>query len=593
MLAAPSRTILERIQDPLENTASLLSEASCLLSTVSSNDASLEPLADWVYSLHPPPDATWIYADALYHAARLKCALGNPLDGIEALFGALFALDAGIGLTRWITHHPERPGDDDDKVLDSILPRGMIVDAEHASAVASVARIAQALGIVMTKAGNARHGLHMHLCATFAFDRLKFNVSHLSHIPLSISEHRKVFLHAIDDALALSDCTELAVELATRWVTLHEVALVEAVRQAQDEGASVDPSACADPESHILAQEALGRALQAFGDLDGAYAAWLRTIDLLQVEWPFGKVDRELQVDPLLLKSIRSHLTECGRSLHYPNCELLNHARAVIKIARQLEQDQPNKSLDPSESARDARLFLAAGSLAYGYALDLAGGSDDASSPPVAVAVPGTGNVLQAEGVVSIRELLEEAVEYLTVALERALADNDTNFARVVALQLAIVQVERRQEPIAHTLLETHSLSRPFLIDLDNSRKNVQSLSPCIPTIEPFLQTVYSSAALKRLLPLAPSPKLPTKKPSKPRMLLSRRSRVNLRVQCTFCCMSSVSEPIKCEICASSGVLVWYCTEECMMAHAGVHKKDCVISGGWVAGPGMFGYGRV
>ncbi|TPX71451.1 hypothetical protein SpCBS45565_g01036 [Spizellomyces sp. 'palustris'] len=443
MLAILSTTLLERVQDPLENTASLLSEASCLLSTVNSNDASLEPLADWVHSIHPPPDATaaWVYADALYHSARLKCALGNPLDGIEALFRALGGLDAEVGLTSWITNHPERPGDDVDKMLDIILPRGMTVDAERAGAVASVARIAQALGTVMTKGGNARHGLHMHLCATFAFDRLKFNVSHPTHIPLSIPEHRKVHLHAVEHALALSGCTELAVELATRWVTLHQVALVEAVvRQAQDADdsvdASVDASACVDPEAHILAQDALGRALEAFGDLDGAYAAWLRAIDLLQVEWPFGQVDRELKVDPLLLKSIRSHLTECGRSLHYPNCKLLNHARAAIIITRQLEQDQTNKCLDPSESARVARLFLAAGSLAYGYALDLAGGSEDASSPPVAVSVPGTVNVLQGEDVPSIRELLEEAVEYLTVALERALAGNETCFERVVALQV-------------------------------------------------------------------------------------------------------------------------------------------------------------
>lgn len=99
-------------------------------------------------------------------------------------------------------------------------------------------------------------------------------------------ELRELYASATEESMRLGE-SDLAVELGSKLVTIHEVAIAEAVMESRDEATAVVPHGHVDPFGHFKAQEQLGRALGRFGDADGSFNAHRRALELLEVEWPF------------------------------------------------------------------------------------------------------------------------------------------------------------------------------------------------------------------------------------------------------------------------------------------------------------------
>ncbi|KAI8586334.1 hypothetical protein BDZ88DRAFT_429533 [Geranomyces variabilis] len=630
-------------------------------------NASLETVATWVHEL---PVASLdqsqylAYASACYLATLHQCRLRNPLAGIDNLHAALRRIDAGLGLSDWFLRLPATPGDDDQDVLHAVLPTGVTTDdPTRLDRIAAVAWIALAIGRALSadgegRGGDKRHGLHYHVAATYVFTALRRRRCRSSNsssssssssgsrrdsgAPVALrrqyiaeSQFRELYMYSTRLALALlPDTGDLAVELATKLVSIHDVAIAEAVGAAtatataaasdshqvrrRSSGSEVlsssSPSTLVDPDAHFAAQLALGGALLATNALKPAYRAYSRALELLHVEWPFRESAKKIQPASSQLLKLLVNLTTCGMAIHRPPEESLIHARAAMQAARQTDASGGGTTATTAAGGEISTLLCAIGTLAYRYALDLAGGPETASSPPVAIVHPGVEAKLPAA-----RDLVCEA----SVAMQEALeGQKGKRGARALALQLAILKIELREETLAHDLLAEHDLDRGLITELDAHRRNRSASaassdfsSPPSARLVPFIDTIYSQSVLKSLLAIAPNPPPPehsitsathsssasinTSSPSspsssssgspapsssssprpRPRMVLSRKSRANLRTECTYCCMTSVSEPTRCEVCAASNIFVWYCGEECFYAHAIAHARVCVAAG--------------
>ncbi|KAJ3180509.1 hypothetical protein HDU87_002018 [Geranomyces variabilis] len=626
----------------------------------STENATLETVATWVHEL---PVASLdqsqylSYASACYLATLHQCRLRNPLAGIDNLHAALRRIDTGLGLSDWFVRLPANatPGDDDQDILHAVLPTGVTTDdPARLDRIAAVAWIALAIGRALSadgegRGGDKRHGLHYHVAATYVFTALRRRRSRSSTISSSSnrrdsgasvalrrqyiaeSQFRELYMYSTRLALALMpDTGDLAVELATKLVSIHDVAIAEAVGAAaatppaagdsredrlRSSGSEVfsSPSTLVDPDAHFAAQVALGGALLATNALKPAYRAYSRALELLHVEWPFRESGKKIQPASSLLVKLLVNLTTCGMAIQRPPDESLIHARAAMQAARQMDA-AGGTTATAAAGGEINTLLRAIGTLAYRYALDLAGGPDTASSPPVAIVHPGVETKLPAA-----RDLVCEA----SVAMQEALnGQKGKRGARALALQLAILKIELREETLAHDLLSENDLDRGLITELDAYRRtrsasagSSDSSSPPSARLVPFIDTIYSQSVLKSLLAIAPNPPPPehcttsathsssasihTSTPSspsssssgspapsssssprpRPRMVLSRKSRANLRTECTYCCMTSVSEPTRCEVCAASNIFVWYCGEECFYAHAIAHARVCVAAG--------------
>ncbi|KAJ3159525.1 hypothetical protein HDU86_001534 [Geranomyces michiganensis] len=447
------------------------------------DNASLETVAAWVHELPVAsldPSQYLAYASACYLATLHQCRVRNPLAGIDNLHAALRRIDQGVGLSDWFGRLPATttPGDDDHDVLHAVLapPARKSLDR-----IAAVAWIGLAIGRALLSDATATLerdkrllGLHYHVAATYVFTALRRRARESAPASAAVagvdggsgrgtsvtrqyvaeSQFRELYMYSTRLALALlPDTGDLAVELATKLVSIHDVAIAEAVGAASATGASARAAAGAangsssnnrrrsstsstsstctncevgsanlvDPEAHFAAQMALGGALLATNSLKPAYRAYSRALELLQVEWPFREPGKEIQPasSPQLL-SLRLNLTTCAMAIERPAEESLNHARAALQLARR-------QQAAPSEIDT---LLRAVGKLAYSYALHLAGGPDTASSPPVAIAHPGVDTKFP-----PARDLVCEASAVIQEALDN---QKGKPGSRALALQVRI-----------------------------------------------------------------------------------------------------------------------------------------------------------
>ncbi|KAJ3033820.1 hypothetical protein HDV00_005785 [Rhizophlyctis rosea] len=565
----------------------------------------------------------YLAASAFFEAVRVKKVLGQAADMIGAVARGFGMFDVQNQWRAWILTQrpPEVPGEDVDNVLGRAIARGTQLDARRASALAAIGRLAQALSMAMYDSGNVRQALHVHLCSISIYERVRGCVAVPKDARVGEQELRDLYAAAAEEAMRLEE-SDLAVELGTKLVTIHEVAIAEAVMETRDEATSVVPHGHVDPLGHFKAQELLGRALGRFGDADGSFNAHRRALELLEVEWPW---EEEMQsakftAPPEIKRAIYKNMMSCSHKLQHPLEETLSYARQCVGVIKQLDAANPDSIADPD----DALVLLHAGRLVYSYALEFAGGVESAASPPVAVLH------LKKEGVPEIKVLLDEAAGYLEDALARADVVEKEGGKRTVALQLAIVDVERRREDACRSLLGMFHIGRDTLAELDTARKSRAQPPPTTGTLSrtrrgssmppqqppqsvvPFLDTVYSPQSFQRLLPLSIdarassqtpspsrsgpstgsigsyfssktstpttiSPSLPHNTPTPTsaanvfsfvtltrRLTLSRRSSV--KIQCASCCMMTGGEGVvKCEP-GCGGV---FCDEECLGVHAG------------------------
>ncbi|KAI9092599.1 hypothetical protein DFS34DRAFT_688036 [Phlyctochytrium arcticum] len=695
-------------------------------------------------------------SSVIFLATTQTCLQSSPLESIGPLFSLLAVLDTipkPGALSAWITDHPEVIGVDTKGVLDLAAPVDTTLPCRAAERLMAVGTVAYSLGRAMTCAGNAAHGLHMAVVGIRIIKRVRNLRGGFRDFGLGERIYRRILrwvarrgLHAEERGVSI------AVEMAKSLVALHDEAWARVVQRMADLENSFSSERAykneipIDPKGHLSAQLLLACSYKANQDYTSAHKAYSRVLELASISWPsFSSSSSSSQLlSPARMRSVYTNLTLCGRlATDVPAGTLLTYARQAVQGLSETEE----------KSSLATHLNMTTGCLCYATALELGGGLVAASSPPVAIGDFGILQRRQSQQSLdrrssqgsnpptqSIRELLEEAAGYLQTAMQLAAtvggqddkksddssrrrlstrrsnpipldSDSETDpdsvknadnafppipplTTRIAALQLALVQFDRRQEDSCQTLLSDWRLTSGTLASLDSERrrhraqlslKAAQSesatsspssspqTSPALSTrpslsslrsffggstpvtppastpntppeyadsvllsripaapahIRPFAHwIVCSDAVLQRILPEAPREddtnglsfsahtNLPTRSPlesyspshqplstpspsSSPtlpsafasftsfprRMLLSKRSHLTLRVQCTYCNLSSASDPLRCELCARQGVSVWYCTDECMQAHALAHREVCRQ---YVTGPGM------
>ncbi|RKO84406.1 hypothetical protein BDK51DRAFT_30950, partial [Blyttiomyces helicus] len=334
----------------------------------------------------------FLLALLLLALARHHAAQNSPSEAIGPVHAGFVLLDAENEFHSWTLNHPETLGEDEEP-LDLAVPRGgPPLAPKRVENLAAVAKAAEALAVAMTSAGNKRMGLHISLCAAAIYQRI---VPDTPLVPER--ELRALLFKNAESALDLGEL-DLAVELATKLASTHEVAFAQAMHEAEDEGTSVTPQPHVDFAAHFFVQDLLARALLAFGDVEGSVFAHQRALAIAEIEAPIpAKCD--IAASPELL----------NESLGRPAFEILPYSRKACALLRGMGTG--DKTL-PSEE--DVRILLSSGILAYAFAIELAGGFAHASSPPVGI--PG---VSKFEGP-PVRELLDESAGYLEEALDRA-----------------------------------------------------------------------------------------------------------------------------------------------------------------------------
>ncbi|KAJ3281129.1 hypothetical protein HK104_000192 [Borealophlyctis nickersoniae] len=379
----------------------------------------------------------YLTASAFFDAVRVKSLLKKSADMIEIVGRGLSMLDPKNVWRSWVMDHPETIGEDVDNVLGRAIPRGTQLAGQKATLHAAVGRMTQALSkavylnpvplpYTQHNGGNLRHALHIQRCSIAIYERVRACVAVPADARINEQELRDLYANAAEEAIKLDE-TDLAVELGTKLVTIHEVAIAEAVMECRDEATSVVSRGHVDPLGHFWAQELLGRALNRFGDAEGSLCANKRALELLEVEWPWEeeRAKTSFTAPADIRKAIYARMMYASRSLGHPARESLEFARSAIAIMREMDEADP----DAPANHDDARLLYGAGSIAYAYALELAGGVAHASSPPVAVA-----HLIQ-KGGPDVKSLLDEAVGYLEEGLGKAELGDVEGGKRSIALQ--------------------------------------------------------------------------------------------------------------------------------------------------------------
>ncbi|KAL2914321.1 hypothetical protein HK105_206093 [Polyrhizophydium stewartii] len=551
---------------------------------------------------------------------------------MKFIVAAMELLDPCDELRPWVLDHPIEPGDDIQDSLPDML-QGRRLGSARAAFCRAMALAAFALGATLAGAGNSRHAYHMMVCAIAIYEVLaraapRNAADKAADARTVIAMYREI----AQLASALGD-TEHATEYATRLVALHEIAVAESLdggpaAPADDPAEPKEPAPRSqiDLAGHFAAQILLADVSAKAANYAAAVHAYTRALQLFDLQ---DSLRRELAdalapeaADPdaaaaaaadaarqrkLKKREICLKLVDANEELRGDALVSLTYARTACELGT----SESGSDSGVSTNEDDVKLVFRTAVLAYKYALQLAGGVDHASSPPVAV-IPGLERLnssgsfslssasnspgLHAVGVSSpsqrppsIRSILDEAIQLLEDARAGASADlADPNSKRAVSLQLAILYTDSREEEKARELLKEFAFTQPVLSELDQHRRKSRSANPAEgysrSVIAPFANVVYSPEVFKRLLTIAPVPETQTSGVAA-RITLSRGRRsttrgdfpVATKALCTYCCMTfSSDDPIKCEDCAAQRIYVYYCTEECRNEHRALHELDCV-----------------
>ncbi|KAI8922923.1 hypothetical protein BC831DRAFT_404397 [Entophlyctis helioformis] len=519
-------------------------------------------------------------------------AAADPSERIKFLIKTMAALDPNDELRHWILDHPmELDEDADDNVPESLA--GRRVNGSRAAFCRVMAQVAFALGSTLASEGNPRHGYHMMTCAVTIYEIIARAAQRTRQDKLSDTHAYLVFYREIAQIASLAGDADHAVLYATKLVALHDVAVAESLN---DDSSAMRSSSPTTPQidlasrlsAQLLLADVAVKGLH-FGTAVHAYTRALQLFDLQESllleladtndEMTDFKRQRQATRKDICLRLVDANEDAKGDALIS-----LTYARRACEIST----SSPGSDSGVSTNEDDVRLVFRTGVLVYKYVLQIAGGIDHASSPPVAAILDATVTAAGQKGP-SIRTLLEEAVQLLEDARSDATADvSDPNSKRAIGLQLAILFTEIRDEDKARELLREYSFNNSNLQDLDQHRRRSRSHQPgegySPSMIAPFANVVYSPEAFKRLVSIAPVYEAKGSLPSAARLTLSRGRRstflgaspVATKVPCAYCSMIFTSDdPLKCEDCAAQRVFVYYCCDECMSQHQPQHEPDC------------------
>eukprot|EP00842_Homolaphlyctis_polyrhiza_P006386 jgi/Hompol1/6749/HPOL_001193-RA len=527
--------------------------------------------------------------------APFPSAASGPAERMSFLLATLAALDPNEELRPWLLDHPAEPGEDPDDSLPEML-RGRRLGNSRAAFFRVMAQVAFALGTTLSSAGNKRHGHHMMVCATRIYELVARAGPRTRVDKAADAKANLVFYREVAQLASAMGQNDQAVEYATRLVAFHEIAVAESLGE---DGADVQDSSAAstkpqiDLAGHFAAQMLLADvAVKAkiFSTAVHAYTRALQLFDLqdallVDVDTESANTNASANVNAERLEAMRQRKRfkkEICLKLVDANEEAKGDGLISITYARmacELGTSEAGSDSGVSTNEDDVKLIFRTGLLAYKYALQLAGGIEHASSPPIAVMASASDKKAP-----PIRTLLDESIQFLEDARGGATSDlTDPNSKRSISLQLAIVYTDIREEEKAQQLLKEYSLFNSSLTELDHHRRRSRSkgegYSPSL--IAPFANVIYSQEVFKRLTVLAPA--MDAGSPLS-RMTLSRGRRsatrgdivVASKMQCTYCLMTFASDdPIMCEDCAAQRVFVYYCTEDCKQEHRTQHEPDC------------------
>ncbi|KAL5034513.1 hypothetical protein BDV3_004076 [Batrachochytrium dendrobatidis] len=524
---------------------------------------------------------------------------------MKFIISVMNLLDFNDDLRTWILYQFIEAGDD----IEDHLPPSLTVhrlDLSQSNFFRVIAHAAFALGAAQSKQGNFRHSYHMTLCSITIYNVVgraspRGSVEKITDLCANL-----VFYKEIVEIASCMGEIDHALEYATKLVALHEIAVAESLEDCSNESICKEMDPLLDPpettvknihsrktsidlSAHFDAQVLLADIAVKAEHYSTAVRSYTRALQLLDLQ---DTIANEYKLQPLSTDNVieiqrrRRTKKDLCLKLVSANQECMGDALTSLlycRIACELSSAETGSDSGISTDEADVQSVFLAGVLAYKYALQLAGGIEFASSPPVAIVVTSS-----AEKSVSIRLILDESIKYLHDALCNATLEvSDPNSKRSISLQLAILYTDIREEEKAHALLKKHAFTQAALLEIDTHRQRSNSVhtsegySPSL--IAPFINVVYSHDVFKRLLSLAPASDSVNSVEKSLTLSSNRRSKiygssyVSTKTICTHCCMTfSSDDPIKCEDCATQQVYVYYCTEECQIENRSMHEQSCV-----------------
>ncbi|KAI8894617.1 hypothetical protein BC833DRAFT_604250 [Globomyces pollinis-pini] len=489
------------------------------------------------------------------------------------LMAAFSLLDPSGHFRPLVLDHPIAEYDYEDSI-EPFFPEGRL-SSSQGSVYRLIALTVFALGIIFGEIGNNKVGFHMLVLSSKILERV-LRTGRV--VDTDVNSDRKLSLSLYDQitrmALKIDSLTQ-AVEYGTKLVSRRELEVTEQLAVLTgDEDSTADIEIKPEDvqldlfyDSLMLLTEGAEKSEQYRIALD----AQMKALELFNIE-------RRISKEHSIMKFIMKQDVDVN---------ILNHENQVLQMKLCLNVVSENEKIsgDSLISLKYARfamehfsliqgngdfdlipeyqLQFLTGVCLYKYALFLAGGSELASSPPIAIRPPGANTP-------TIRSLLEESLDLLEQASASAESGCDgPDCQEAILVQLAMIAMELRFDDKAAEYLKESGSDRLILTEWDAARNAGTELD----THSHLTKVVYSNNVFKRVLVIS--------KDSGPlkRLTLSRKPTFNAdlppKIQCSYCSMQCANSDLKCEVCAQSKVFIWYCSEECQIDHAAQHEADC------------------
>ncbi|KAJ2992560.1 hypothetical protein HDV02_002991 [Globomyces sp. JEL0801] len=451
-----------------------------------------------------------------------------------------------------VLDHPIAEYDYEDSI-EPFFPEGRL-SSSQGSVYRLIALTVFALGIIFGEIGNNKVGFHMLVLSSKILERV-LRTGRV--VDTDVNSDRKLSLSLYDQitrmALKIDSLTQ-AVEYGTKLVSRRELEVTEQLAVLTgDEDSTADIEIKPEDvqldlfyDSLMLLTEGAEKSEQYRIALD----AQMKALELFNIE-------RRISKEHSIMKFIMKQDVDVN---------ILNHENQVLQMKLCLNVVSENEKIsgDSLISLKYARfamehfsliqgngdfdlipeyqLQFLTGVCLYKYALFLAGGSELASSPPIAIRPPGANTP-------TIRSLLEESLDLLEQASASAESGCDgPDCQEAILVQLAMIAMELRFDDKAAEYLKESGSDRLILTEWDAARNAGTELD----THSHLTKVVYSNNVFKRVLVIS--------KDSGPlkRLTLSRKPTFNAdlppKIQCSYCSMQCANSDLKCEF--VYGVLV-------------------------------------
>lgn len=398
-----------------------------------------------------------------------------------------------------------------------------------------------------------------------------------SNIPVQIVS-RSICKTILQFSLEIKEY-DVAVRYGTKLVAQNDSILKDFVMEYEDEPPSIENISSLDINEHFACFELLANAAAMTNNFPVLINANIRCLELAILVERLKKYvidengnDRTVEIfsskfdDPVNLQ-----LELCFNILRandYPGGDAflsVNHGRRACELDTIIHKiEKPDNEMHDLQELKHynnrLELIFLMGKAFYKLALQLSGGPEFSSSPPIAI--------LASSQDPSVKSLLEDALkQFQDAMILKSYTEHEKITKRAIGIQLSIIYLELREEKQAKKCIQ--NLHQVNLVISILARKYTDRDIKYVP--EDIRSVLFSNSVIKRLSSLlAPEQnKIEIhRKPAPIKRMISLGKILN--VECSFC-LINVRDPIKCESCNS----VQYCTEECKMEHLESHRQKC------------------